>query len=66
MTTLKEHLIMWPILILLGFAVFALVYGVNQLGTGQTMYNCSIAEISPDYTPAMREECRKRLKELTK
>jgi hypothetical protein len=66
MTTLKEHLLMWPILILLGFTMFALVYGVNQLGTGQIMYDCSIAEISPDYTPAMREECRKRLKESTK
>jgi hypothetical protein len=53
---------MWPILILLGFAMVALVYGVNQLGTRQIMYNCSIAEISPDYTPAMKEECRKKLR----
>jgi hypothetical protein len=24
------------------------------------MYNCSIAEISPDYPVAVKEECRKR------
>jgi len=60
MTTVKEHLIMWPILGVLGVAMFALLYGVNtQLGRGATMYNCSIAEISPDYTTAMKEECRK-------
>ena len=60
MTTIKEHLLMWPTLILLGVAMFALLYGVNtQLGQGSAMYNCSIAEISPDFTPAMKEECRK-------
>jgi hypothetical protein len=66
MTTVKEHLLMWPILILLGLAMFTLLYGVNQLGNGQIIYNCSIAEISPDFTPAMKAECRKQLKELTK
>jgi hypothetical protein len=60
MSRLKEHLLMWPTLILLGAALFALLYGINtSLGQGQTMVNCSIAEISPDFTPAMREECRK-------
>ena len=60
MTTVKEHLLMWPALIILTVAMFALLYGVNtQMGRGPAMYNCSIAEISPDFTPAMREECRK-------
>jgi hypothetical protein len=60
MTTVKEHLIMWPTVGVLGVALFALLYGVNiQLGQGLAMYNCSIAEISPDYTVAMKEECRK-------
>jgi hypothetical protein len=54
---------MWPTLIVLGVAMFALLYGVNtQLGSGPAIYNCSIAEISPDYTPAMKEECRKKLR----
>ena len=26
---------------------------------GQVAYNCSIAEISPDFPPKAREECRK-------
>lgn len=62
MSRLKEHLIMWPTLILLGAALVALLYGINNslgLGQGQITVNCSIAEISPDFTPAMREECRK-------
>ena len=59
MTTLKEHLIMWPILIFLGLAMFALLYGIHDWMPAQSMYNCSIAEISSDFTPAMKEECRK-------
>lgn len=26
------------------------------------VYNCSIAEIHPDFTPAMREACREQLR----
>jgi hypothetical protein len=26
---------------------------------GEVVYNCSIAEISPDYPPKVKEECRK-------
>jgi hypothetical protein len=60
MTTLKEHLLMWPALILLGVAMFGLMYGIHtSLGKGPIMYNCSIAEISPDFTPKMKEECRR-------
>lgn len=60
MTTFKEHLIMWPIIIILNVALISLIYGIHtSLGTGPKIYNCSIAEISPDFTPAMREECRK-------
>ena len=59
MTTLKEHLIMWPVLILLGVTLITLLYGIHTWLPAQTMYNCSIAEISPDFTPAMKEECRR-------
>jgi hypothetical protein len=49
---------------LIGVALTCLMFGVivfgNSIaGTGQQMYNCSIAEISPDFTSKMREECRK-------
>jgi hypothetical protein len=50
---------MWPTLLVLGGAMFALLYGIHMWMPAQTMVNCSIAEISPDFTPAMREECRK-------
>ena len=40
-----------------------IVFGNSVAGSGQRIYNCSIAEISPDFTPKMREECRKLRKE---
>jgi hypothetical protein len=58
MTTVKEHLIMWPALTVLGTALFALLYGIHNVLPRDAVYDCRIAEISPDYTPAMREECR--------
>jgi hypothetical protein len=59
MSRLKEHLLMWPALILLGAALFGLLYGIHSYLPQEAVYNCSIAEISPDYTPAMKQECRK-------
>jgi hypothetical protein len=45
-----------------------LIWGINNaIGIDPVAkYNCSIAEISPDYTPAMKQECRKKLKESSK
>lgn len=62
---LKEHLIMWPTLILLGSALFGLLYGIHSYLPKSGTYDCSIAEISPDYTPAMKDACRK-LRLITK
>lgn len=52
---------MWLALALLGTALVSLIWGIhNALGIDPgAKYNCSIAEISPDYTPAMKEECRR-------
>jgi hypothetical protein len=66
MTRLKEHLIMWPVLFLLGAALISLLYGIHSVLPQEAIYDCRIAEISPDYTPAMRNECRKKLKESVK
>jgi hypothetical protein len=41
-----------------GFVVWKLVPMLTELPRDRT-YNCSIAEISPDYPPAVREQCRK-------
>jgi hypothetical protein len=40
-----------------------IVFGNSIAGEGPRMYNCSISEISPDFTSKMREECRKLRKE---
>ena len=50
---------MWPALILLSAALFALIYGIHSMMPERTQYDCTIAEISPDYTTAMKEECRR-------
>jgi len=66
MTRLKEHLIMWPVLLVLGAALVSLLYGIHSVLPQEAMYDCSISEISPDYTPEMKQECRKKLKESVK
>lgn len=62
---LKEHLIIWPTLILLGTALFGLLYGIHLYLPKSGTYDCRIAEISPDYTPEMKKACRK-LRLITK
>jgi hypothetical protein len=49
---------------LLFFIILCMMLGLVILGNtiagaGHRVYNCSVAEISPDFTPKMREECRK-------
>jgi hypothetical protein len=56
---LKIQLIMWPTLALLGLALAGLLYMINDAMPKVTGYNCTLAEISPDFTPAQRDECRK-------
>jgi hypothetical protein len=55
----------------LGFIMFGLllamlgliIFGNRMFDNEQPRYyNCSIAEFSPDFTPAMREACRKARK----
>jgi hypothetical protein len=51
-------------IVLIWIAMIGLiVFGNSVAGSGQRIYNCSIAEISPDFTPKMREECRKLQRE---
>jgi len=61
---LKIHIIMVLALMFLGSACFGLIYlGNHMFPDYKPTYNCSIAEISPDFTPAMREECRRKMGE---
>lgn len=54
-----SFIILGTALAMIGLIVFG-----NQLAAGSVkVYNCSISEISPDFTVAMREECRKLRKE---
>ena len=48
--------------------MFVVLYSINNYLSidYKARYNCSIAEISPDFSPAMKAECRKKLKESVK
>ena len=52
-------------------AVIGLVWlGINIVQMylpkhGDYVYNCSVAEIHPDFTPAMQRACRKQFKKET-
>ena len=62
------HLLVIISTTLLFVTMFVVLYGIsNYLSIDHTArYNCSIAEISPDFSPAMKAECRKKLKESVK
>ena len=62
----KTYIVMYVALTVLGVSLVSLLYGIHSVLPKDAIYDCRIAEISPDYTPAMREECRKKLKESTK
>jgi hypothetical protein len=50
-------------LLLLSTVLVAMIvllgYLLNQIKHGTIIYNCQIAEISPDVPPKVKEECRK-------
>jgi hypothetical protein len=55
---------MYVALTVLGGSLVGLIWGINNaIGIDLVAkYDCQLAEISPDYTPAMKQECRKRKK----
>jgi hypothetical protein len=52
------------VMVMLMVAMVGLIIFGNRLfdNSQPRYYNCSIAEFSPDFTPAMREACRKARK----
>jgi len=60
----RTHMIMISALIFLAVSLGGLIWGINAtLSESPIMYDCRIAEISPDFTPAMKTACREKLKE---
>ena len=59
MSALKEHLLMWPVLIVLGALLISLLYGIHSVLPKEAVYDCRIAEISPDIPVDIKEKCRK-------
>ena len=62
----------WALDAVIMIALFGLVWlsiSIVQMWlpkSGEIRYNCSIAEIHPDYTPAMKQACREQFKKETK
>ena len=59
MSDRKTLTIMYVALTVLGVGLFLFLYGIHSVLPRDRVYDCRIAEISPDYTPAMKEQCRK-------
>ena len=59
MSALKEHLIMWPTLIVLGTLLISILYGIHSVLPKEAVYDCRLAEISPDIPVDVKENCRK-------
>ena len=59
MSALKEHLLMWPALIVLGALLISLLYSIHGVLPKEAVYDCRIAEISPDMPVDVKEKCRK-------
>jgi hypothetical protein len=43
----------------IAIALFSLYYGVKVISTEPVKLPCEVAEISPDFDNAQREQCRK-------
>lgn len=57
---LKTNLLIALVLIILGGSLFSILYGIHNLTKGTAkVYDCSLAEISPDYPIEVKNECRK-------
>jgi len=64
--TVKREIVeyIFVAIVLIGSIVFLFLAPSNKEGV--KAYDCSIAEISPDYPIAVKEECRKmRLRNIT-
>ena len=56
----RTHMIMISALIFLAVSLGGLIWGINAtLSESPIMYDCRIAEISPDTPVKVKEECRK-------
>jgi len=64
MNNRRTHMIMIAALVFLVASLVGLIWGINStLNQSPIMYDCRLAEISPDFTPAMKTACREKLKE---
>jgi hypothetical protein len=54
---MKSNLFADILILLIAFAVFITLLFLIPRPTHQVI-NCSLAEISPDFSPEMRKECR--------
>ena len=63
---IKEFLGVVVILVMTSISVYTIVQYEVAEGHPTQKINCSIAEFSPDFTPAMRQACREVYMQQTK
>jgi hypothetical protein len=66
MSERRTYIFMYVALTVLGASLGGLLYGIHSVLPKEVVYDCRLAEISPDYTPAMKQECRQKQKESSK
>jgi hypothetical protein len=59
LTTLKDDLLIWPVMVVLGLALISLLYSIHAVLPKEAVYDCRLAEISPDIPVRAKEQCRK-------
>jgi hypothetical protein len=57
--TTREYVVSWLILLVSAMLLTFIIVNLGQ-DKRTIRYDCSIAEISPDYPVAVKEACRKR------
>jgi hypothetical protein len=55
---IRDTLIMLAV-VALAILMFVFIVWSNSLQSGERRIDCTWSEISPDFSPAMREACRK-------
>ena len=59
LSTLIEDTMYFICIVIIVAIVFWLINTLNSWKEDTKTYNCSVAEISPDFTSAMKDLCRK-------
>lgn len=56
---MMRSILLFLVMVILAVLMFALIVWSSTVQPGERRIDCTWSEISPDFSPAMREACRK-------